>query len=90
MLIIPAIDIKDGRCVRLVQGDMSRATVYADDPRVIATTTDYGTTFVSSVWLANVFACQFHPEKSQAAGLRILANFAALTGEAETRAGAAG
>jgi imidazole glycerol-phosphate synthase subunit HisH len=61
-----------------------------DDPRVIASTTEYGPRFVSSVWLANVFACQFHPEKSQSAGLRILANFAAQTGEIETRAGAAG
>ena len=61
-----------------------------EDARVIATTTNYGGDFASSVWLANVFACQFHPEKSQAAGLRILANFAALTGEVETRVGAAG
>jgi phosphoribosylformimino-5-aminoimidazole carboxamide ribotide isomerase len=32
MLVIPAIDLKDGRCVRLYQGDMDRATVYSDDP----------------------------------------------------------
>jgi phosphoribosylformimino-5-aminoimidazole carboxamide ribotide isomerase len=32
MLIIPAIDLKGGRCVRLYQGDMDRATVYSDDP----------------------------------------------------------
>ena len=32
MLIIPAIDLKDGRCVRLKQGDMSSATVFSDDP----------------------------------------------------------
>jgi phosphoribosylformimino-5-aminoimidazole carboxamide ribotide isomerase len=32
MVIIPAIDVKDGRCVRLRQGDMSSATVYSDDP----------------------------------------------------------
>jgi phosphoribosylformimino-5-aminoimidazole carboxamide ribotide isomerase len=32
MLIIPAIDIKDGQCVRLKQGDMSDATVYSEDP----------------------------------------------------------
>ncbi len=32
MVIIPAIDVKDGRCVRLEQGDMARATVYSDDP----------------------------------------------------------
>jgi glutamine amidotransferase len=50
-----------------------------DDPETIATTTDYGgTEFVSSVWWRNVFATQFHPEKSQATGLRILANFGRL------------
>jgi len=59
------------------------------DPRVIATTTEYGGEFASSVWLENVFACQFHPEKSQRAGLRILANFAALAGEVDTAAAAA-
>ena len=32
MIVIPAIDLKEGRCVRLVQGDFGRATVYADDP----------------------------------------------------------
>jgi len=32
MLVIPAIDLKEGRCVRLYQGDMNQATVYADDP----------------------------------------------------------
>jgi phosphoribosylformimino-5-aminoimidazole carboxamide ribotide isomerase len=32
MLIIPAIDLKDGRCVRLVQGDFARSTVYGEDP----------------------------------------------------------
>jgi phosphoribosylformimino-5-aminoimidazole carboxamide ribotide isomerase len=32
MLVIPAIDLKGGRCVRLYQGDMDRATVYSDDP----------------------------------------------------------
>ena len=32
MLVIPAIDLKGGRCVRLYQGDMNRATVYSDDP----------------------------------------------------------
>ena len=36
MVIIPAIDVKDGRCVRLKQGDMSTATVYGDDPVVTA------------------------------------------------------
>ncbi len=36
MLIIPAIDIKDGHCVRLEQGDMQRATVFSDDPEATA------------------------------------------------------
>jgi glutamine amidotransferase len=50
-----------------------------DDPAVIATTTDYGgTEFASSVWQRNVFATQFHPEKSQDVGLRILENFGKL------------
>jgi phosphoribosylformimino-5-aminoimidazole carboxamide ribotide isomerase len=36
MLIIPAIDIKDGKCVRLKQGDMQDATVYSEDPTAMA------------------------------------------------------
>lgn len=36
MLLIPAIDLKDGRCVRLRQGDMSAATIYSDDPVAMA------------------------------------------------------
>jgi glutamine amidotransferase len=50
--------------------------VVPEDPSVIATTTDYGVPFASSVATDRLFACQFHPEKSQALGLRILANFA--------------
>ena len=49
-----------------------------DDDAVIATSTEYGVPFTSSIWRDNLFATQFHPEKSQAQGLRILANFAAL------------
>jgi glutamine amidotransferase len=45
------------------------------DPAVASTHTDYGVSFVSSIWQDNIFACQFHPEKSQAAGLRIIKNF---------------
>jgi phosphoribosylformimino-5-aminoimidazole carboxamide ribotide isomerase len=36
MVIIPAIDVKDGRCVRLKQGDMSTATVYSENPAAMA------------------------------------------------------
>jgi glutamine amidotransferase len=49
--------------------------VVPEDKGVIATTTDYGIEFVSSVWKDNVFATQFHPEKSQALGLSILKRF---------------
>ncbi|MGA2034678.1 MAG: imidazole glycerol phosphate synthase subunit HisH [Thermoguttaceae bacterium] len=48
------------------------------DARVIATETDYGKPFCSMIWRENLYATQFHPEKSQADGLRILRNFAAL------------
>ena len=49
--------------------------VVPEDKGVIATTTDYGMEFVSSVWKDNIFATQFHPEKSQALGLSILKHF---------------
>lgn len=52
--------------------------VVPTDASVIATTTDYGVEFVSSVWRDNLVATQFHPEKSQAVGLSILANFAKM------------
>jgi len=45
------------------------------DADVVATTTPYGEEFASSVVRDNVFACQFHPEKSQRIGLRLLDNF---------------
>jgi glutamine amidotransferase len=50
--------------------------VMPDDESVIATTTDYGRPFVSSIRRGNLMATQFHPEKSQKVGLQILANFA--------------
>ena len=46
-----------------------------EDTGVIAATTDYGITFTSMVWKDNIFATQFHPEKSQETGLMILKNF---------------
>ncbi len=52
--------------------------VVPKDPGVIATTTDYGRPFVSSIWKDNIVATQFHPEKSQKVGLQILSNFAAM------------
>jgi glutamine amidotransferase len=52
--------------------------VVPDDPSVIATQTDYGRPFVSSIRRENIMATQFHPEKSQRVGLQILANFAGM------------
>jgi glutamine amidotransferase len=48
------------------------------DKSIVATRTDYGGTFASSVWRDNVFATQFHPEKSQKVGLQLLNNFVEL------------
>lgn len=46
-----------------------------EEPDVVATTTDYGFPFASSVARGNLFACQFHPEKSQKVGLALLRGF---------------
>jgi glutamine amidotransferase len=49
-----------------------------DDASIVAAATDYGGEFASAVWRENVFATQFHPEKSQTIGLQLLKNFVAL------------
>ena len=48
--------------------------VVPEDASIVATMTEYGGGFVSSIATDHLFACQFHPEKSQELGLRILAN----------------
>ncbi len=71
---------------RLYQGIENGAYVYfvhsyylkAEDLSIIAATTDYSTCIHASVEAGNVFACQFHPEKSGEVGLQILKNFAEL------------
>ena len=51
----------------------------ADDDGIVAATAEYGGTLIhASVQKDNVYACQFHPEKSGSVGMQILKNFAAL------------
>ncbi len=51
-----------------------------EDDSIAACRTTYGVNFVSAVWQGNIFATQFHPEKSQKVGLKILENFVKLAG----------
>lgn len=68
---------------RLFQGIPENAYVYfvhsyylqADEPGIVTATTEYAVQIHASVEKENVFACQFHPEKSSDVGLRILKNF---------------
>ncbi len=53
----------------------------AEDETIVAATTEYGTLIHASVEKGNVFACQFHPEKSSDVGLTILQNFINVTKE---------
>ena len=53
----------------------------AEEPEIVKAVTDYSTTIHASVEKDNVFACQFHPEKSSRYGLKILENFAKLEKE---------
>lgn len=52
--------------------------LHAEEESIVRATIDYGTTVHASVEKDNIFACQFHPEKSGETGLQILKNFAAL------------
>lgn len=51
----------------------------AKDPSIVTATTEYGTLIHSSVEQGNVFACQFHPEKSSEVGMQILKNFLTIS-----------
>ena len=71
---------------RLFRGIEEHSYVYfvhsfyleAADSSIVTATTEYGARIHASVEKGNVFACQFHPEKSSRWGLKILENFAAL------------
>ena len=83
---------------RLFEGIPEQTYVYfvhsyylqAENPEIVKATTEYSTCIHASVEKDNVYACQFHPEKSSKWGLKILENFAAIgktteTGEKEGR-----
>lgn len=71
---------------RLMRGIPPEAAVYfvhsyfvrPRDESIVAARTEYGIKFVSMIARGNIFATQFHPEKSQKVGLQMLSNFAAL------------
>lgn len=71
---------------RLYEGIPEQSYVYfvhsyylkAADESIVRATTEYGTHIHASVEKENIFACQFHPEKSSTVGLQILKNFASL------------
>ncbi len=54
-----------------------------DDPTWTVLTSDHGRTFTAAVGRGQLFAAQFHPEKSGDVGLKMLANFVAMVGRAE-------
>lgn len=79
------LEIKSKDCP-LLQGINDNSFVYFchsyyPDPRdkgIIAVTTDYGIEFTSVLWQDNIYGAQFHPEKSQETGLKMLNNFVNL------------
>ena len=74
---------------RLFQGIPEHSYVYfvhsyylkAEEPEIVKAATEYGTYIHASVEKGNLFACQFHPEKSSSVGLQILRNFAGISGK---------
>lgn len=76
-------DASETRPGRLFQGIPEGSHVYyvhsyylqAKDPSIVKARSEYGVSFDASVESGNVFACQFHPEKSEKVGMQILKNF---------------
>ena len=74
---VPELEgIEDGAFVYFVHSFY----VEPADESLVAASTEYGVSFASAVARGNLFACQFHPEKSQTVGLRLLASFARKVG----------
>jgi glutamine amidotransferase len=79
------LEIVQAKCP-LFQGVENGSYVYfvhsffpnPSDSSIVATETNYGETFASSIWQDNIFATQFHPEKSQKVGLQLIKNFVDL------------
>ncbi len=69
--------LSQGDAVYFVHSYYAQPTV-TDQAPVISATADYGIQFCASVWRENVWATQFHPEKSQRVGLNILRNFVSI------------
>ena len=67
-------DVPEGGAVYFVHSYY----VVPRDPGIVAAETDYPMPFASVIWRGNVYATQFHPEKSQRVGLTMLNNFAEL------------
>ena len=76
--LLQALD--EGTCVYFVHSYY----LEAKEPEIVKATTEYGVTIHASVEKGNVFACQFHPEKSSKWGLKILENFAAVGKDGNT------
>ena len=80
-------DLRFPNSGRLFQGIQEGAYVYfvhsyylkAEEESIVTATTEYGANVHASVEQGNVFACQFHPEKSSDVGMQILRNFVGVT-----------
>ena len=75
--------MNDGRLFRNIDDDAYVYFVHsyflkAKEPEIVKAVTEYGTIIDASVEKNNIFACQFHPEKSGDVGLQILKNFAEI------------
>lgn len=94
-LLVPQVgwnQVRQPRAHPLLDGIEDQAFFYfvhsfycePDDPAIVIGETDYGGPYASVVAQGNISGVQFHPEKSQAAGLRLLGNFARTSGAEQT------